>query len=81
MKEKGKMYVSGKCVILCTGPGKSEKTFSGVVVKQKDPLSDFQVGDYSDTWTTGVFEKEYANHVVLDNMRWKERMRIGDSQG
>lgn len=83
MKEKGKMYVSGTCVILCTHPGVIEggKTFAGVVVKQKDPFSDHQVGDYSDSWTSSVFDKEYEKHAVLDNMRWKERVEIGACPG
>jgi hypothetical protein len=80
-KEVGKLYVSGKTVILCTGSGTSERTFSGVVVKQKDPTSYHQVGDHSNSWTTSVFDREYEDHVVLDNTRWKERVEMGHSPG
>jgi hypothetical protein len=81
MKEKGKMYVSGGCVVLCTGPGKSEAFFSGVVVQQDDPISDHQLSSYCDGWVSVVFNKEYEKHVVLDNMRWKERVEIGNCPG
>jgi len=76
-KKIGKVYNSGRTYILCTGPGKTEKVFSGVVVRQNDETSDHQVGDYSNTWTEGVF-KESDESVVIDNKTWRERLNIGD---
>lgn len=76
-KDIGKIYNSGRTYIMCTGSGKSEKTFSGVVVRQDDLTSDHKVGDYSTTWTEGVF-KETDDSVVIDNKSWRERLEIGD---
>lgn len=79
-KEIGKVYNSGRTWILCTGPGRSDKVFSGVVVKQDDETSDHQVGNYSNTWTDGVF-KESDETVTIDNSTWRERFEIGESPG
>lgn len=75
-KQVGKVYNNGRTFIMCTGPGNSEKTFSGVVVKQDDSTSYHQVGNYSTTWTEGVF-KETDDSVVIDNKSWRERLEIG----
>jgi len=75
-KDIGKVYSSGRTYIMCTGPGKLEKTFSGVVVRQDDETSDHQVGNYSTTWTEGVFE-ETEDSVIIDNKTWRERLEIG----
>lgn len=76
-KEIGKVYNSGRTYILCTGPGNSDKVFSGVVVRQDDKTSEHIVGNYSNTWTEGVF-KETDESVVIDNKTWRERMDIGN---
>jgi hypothetical protein len=75
-KEIGKVYNSARTFVLCTGPGKYEKVFSGVVVKQDDETSDHVVGNYSTTWTEGVF-KETDETVLIDNKTWRERMELG----
>lgn len=74
-KEVGKVYTTGKTYVLCSGPGKSEKTFSGVVVKQTDETSDHYVGSYSSTWTDGVF-KESDDSVIIDNQTWRLRYAL-----
>jgi hypothetical protein len=79
-KEIGKVYNSGRTWILCTGSGRSDKVFSGVVVRQDDETSDHQVGNYSNTWTDGVF-KESHETVTIDNSTWRERFEIGESSG
>lgn len=86
-KVVGKLYSSSGTVVLCTGMGASEKRFSGVVVKKLDPTSDFNVGDYSDTWTwvelsgSGWVFVEYVGEVLLDNKKWKKPIIMGDSPG
>jgi hypothetical protein len=62
-KQIGKLYVSRhtekrgneiidfELVVLCTGLGISERTYSEVVIKQTDDTSDSKLGDYSDSWT------------------------------
>ena len=82
-KIKGKLYSnvhtelrSGKkqiftTVLLCTGPGRTDRTLSGVVVKQTDNLSDFKLGLYSDTWTESMFEK-YIGCININNSKYKE---------
>ena len=86
-KQIGKLYASISplgdfMVILCTGFGKSEKTFSGVVIKQSDKFSDHRVGDYSESWTwhPNVFE-EHSGDIVLDNNNWKPEIEIGNCNG
>ena len=79
-KQIGKLYAIGQLVILCTGLGKSDRTFSGVVIQQEDKFSDFQVGDYSETWTWNeAMVKEFDKPVVLDNHYFKERVVLGCS--
>ena len=39
-KEVGKVYNSNRTYVLYTGPGSSDKTFSGVVVRQEDETSE-----------------------------------------
>ena len=73
----GKIYNTGRTYVLCTGPGKTEKVFSGVVVRQDDITSDHMVGNYSTTWTEGVF-KETDEYVVIDNKTWRQRLDIGE---
>ena len=75
-KEVGKIYNSGRTYVLCTGPGKDDKVFSGVVVRQDDNTSDHMVGHYSTSWTIGVF-KETEDSVNIDNKTWRERLDIG----
>ena len=78
--EKGKMYQSGgmltstNTVILCTGPGRIPNTFAGVVVSQQAEWSDHSIGSYSDTWTAGVFIKEFEGSLAIDNKNWKPDM-------
>ncbi len=93
-KQIGKLYVSRhtenrnniimnfELVIFCTGLGKSEKTYSGVVVKQTDDTSDIKLGDYSDVWTwhSDVFT-EYVGDIIINNLNWKERIELGACQG
>jgi hypothetical protein len=66
-------------VLLCTGPGKSDRTMSGVVVKQTDEFSDLQIGMYSNTWTASIFN-EYVGSVNMNNLKWKEIV-IGQGAG
>lgn len=66
-------------VLLCTGPGKTDRTMSGVVVKQTDEFSDHQMGMYSDTWTASIFE-EYIGCANIDNSKYKEII-IGNCAG
>ena len=71
---KGKLYKSGgsSLVILCTGKGTHPKTFAGVVVESPGyPASDFQVGDYSQTWTAmpDVF-RLFPQAVTIDNKNY-----------
>ena len=79
-KEVGKVYNSNRTYVLYTGPGSSDKTFSGVVVRQEDETSEHQVGRYSTGWTEGVF-KETDDTVVIDNKSWRERLDIGNCPG
>lgn len=81
-KEKGKLYSSGKTVIMCTGEGTSDNRFAGVVVEQLDPTSDHRVGNYSNGWTwhPDVF-KDHIGEVKIDNVNWKEYVEMGCCQG
>ena len=89
-KKIGKLYSrthkenrNGKCqifmlVLLCTGMGKSDKTVSGVVIKNTDTFSDSHVGAYSDSWTwCNDFWEEYKGSVRLDNSNYVELKEIG----
>lgn len=79
-KQIGMVYNNNRTYILYTGPGTSDKTFSGVVVRQDDKFSDHQVGNYSNTWTESVFN-ETDESVVIDNKSWRERLKIGECPG
>jgi len=76
-KEVGKVYNNNRTYILYTGPGTSDKTFSGVVVRQDDKTSEHQVGSYSTSWTENVF-KETDESIVIDNKTWRERFILDD---
>ena len=76
----GNVYTTGRTYVLCTGYGKSDNVFSGIVVKQEDETSEHQIGVYSSTWTEGVF-KEAKDDVVVDNSTWRSRYEIEISQG
>jgi hypothetical protein len=83
-KDIGKLYSStnGNLTVLCTGPGKSKKQFAGVVVEQKDPTSDFQIGDYSETWTNHeIAFKECETAIIITNTYWKPRVQMGATPG
>lgn len=47
-KEIGKKYIIGSTIILCKGPGISENSFSGKVVKTNN--KDYKIGYESDTF-------------------------------
>ena len=93
-KQIGKLYVSRhterrndvdkdfKLVILCTGAGKGDRTFSGVVVEQTDEFSDHCLGNYSETWTwhPDIF-KEHDESVTINNINWRPHIDIGACQG
>ena len=59
------LYVgAGQVVVLCTGPGKRGKEFSGVVVSSEH--KGCQVGTVSGTWSSKAF-KEYTSTVKISN--------------
>jgi hypothetical protein len=55
-------------------------TISGVVVKNTDPFSDHQVGNFSHTWNAQQFE-EYDKEVVISNQTWIKQKEIGNCCG
>jgi len=71
-----------RIIIMCTGMGDSDRKISGVVVDQTDEFSDFQIGDYSNSWTfiQGFYE-EYKGEVLLNNKNWKEKNNFSCSAG
>ena len=77
--KKGKLYVGGgQTVVMCTGPGKRNSEFSGVVVKSNN--TEFPLAAISNTWVMKSF-KEYNGTVNLNNLDWKEPRKHGDVQG
>ena len=80
MKSIGKVYASGTTYIMCTGPGKSPRTFSGVVIRQDDPTSDHYKGSYSNTWSSVPFF-ETTLIVEVSNAGWKPFVKLGESPG
>lgn len=67
----GKTYTNGKITVLCTGPGNSTRTFSGVVVEQKDPKDIYRVGDYLSNWAANEISfPESKSAVIITNTFW-----------
>ena len=82
IEKKGKLYKSGGLTVMCTGEGISDKRFTGVVIKQNDITSDFKVGDYSKSWTSGMdIFKEVLEPVTINNNDWKEHIESGTCSG
>lgn len=70
----GVVYHNNRTFILCTGVGKTDEFFSGVVVKQNDESSNHKVGDYSSTWTSGIFNS--IDEVPVNYDEWYERFKL-----
>lgn len=79
--QKGKLYESGTLTVLCTGVGLNANRFSGVVVEQLDPVSDFQLGNFCSTFNANenIF-KEKKKSITIDPAEWKEPLS-GNSTG
>lgn len=75
MKSSSKIYSSGRTYILWTGKGRSEKTFSGIVVKQLDQESEHKVGTHSKDWSKDLFKE--TTYIVTDE--WKQWYKISQS--
>lgn len=74
-KNVGKVYSNNRTYVLCTGSGKTTEVFSGIVVKQTDSTSNHQVGDYSTTWTSGIFVEEISFEMT-EPQPWREKFQI-----
>ena len=64
----GCVYQYGPVYVMCTGPGDSEGTFSGTVVRIEDGETSFyRKGRHTDTWLSSNF-KETDEWITIDNI-------------
>jgi hypothetical protein len=66
--KKGKLYINGTLIILCTDDQDKSKRqiFEGVVVHQANKDSKYQFGNYSKSWITVQF-KEFPGFIMIKN--------------
>lgn len=61
--EKGSLYYTeGGIIVLCTGDGKDEDSFSGVVVYSKEGVG---LGNHEDKWRKKAFSYFIGNITML----------------
>jgi hypothetical protein len=78
MKLNNKIYTSGRTYVMWTGEGNSEKTFSGIVVKQLDQESEHKVGMHSKDWSKDLF-KETDEKVPNTWRLWHRTSQLEDT--
>ena len=66
MKRKGMLYLHSGTIILCTEDQKSQREFSGVIIKTEEtPDTVFHVGCYSTTWAPSVFDELPEDYPII----------------
>lgn len=78
MKLSNKIYTSGRTYVMWTGEGNSEKTFSGIVVKQLDQDSEHKVGMHSKDWSKDLF-KETDEKVSNEWRLWHRTSQLEEN--
>ncbi len=77
---KGKLYAAEaeRLVVLCTANSPKGR-FPGVIIYAVED-SDFNKGDYSETWVAGSFH-EYEANVLLSNVGWEPDTEVATTPG